>query len=79
MSDHYSVANSKEFWMETPAAVFPLIEVRAVGGKIFVTLLQGFGESIYYDALIEELKESGIDFTECGNEPITVADILIKA
>lgn len=67
----------KEFWTETPAGAFPLIEVAAVGGRIFVSLIQGFDETMYYQALIEELKANGIDFTECGNEPLSVADIVM--
>ncbi len=67
----------KEFWTETPSGAFPLIEVAAVGGRIFVSLLQGFDDTIYYQALFEELKANGIDFTECGNEPISVADIVM--
>ncbi len=67
----------KEFWTETPSGAFPLIEVAAVGGKIFASLLQGFDDTIYYQALIEELKANGIDFIECGNEPISVADIVM--
>ena len=67
----------KEFWTETPSGAFPLIEVAAVGGRIFVSLIQGFDDDMYYQALVEELKANGIDFTECGNEPISVADIVM--
>lgn len=67
----------KEFWTETPAGLFPIIEVGAVGGKIFVSLLQSFEETIYYQALIEELQANGIDFVQCGDEPISVADIVV--
>ena len=65
----------KEFWTETPVGPFPLIEVAAVNGKIFVSFLQPFSDRRYYNALIEELKENGIEYVECGMTPVSVADI----
>ncbi|MCR4658657.1 MAG: hypothetical protein K5770_20870 [Lachnospiraceae bacterium] len=67
----------KEFWTETPSGLFPVIEIGAVGGKIFVSLLQSFEETLYYQALVEELQANGIDFVQCGDEPISVADIVV--
>lgn len=32
----------REFWMETPSQSFPLIEISAVNGKIFISFLQPF-------------------------------------
>ena len=65
----------REFWTETPVGPFPLIEVAAVNGKIFVSFLQPFSDRRYYDALLDELKENGIEYVECGTTPVCVADI----
>ena len=65
----------REFWTETPVGPFPLIEVAAVNGKIFVSFLQPFSDRRYYDALLDELKENGIEYVECGTTPVSVADI----
>ncbi len=65
----------REFWTEAPVGPFPLIEVAAVNGKIFVSFLQPFSDRRYYDALIDELKENGIEYVECGTVPVCVADI----
>ncbi len=67
----------KEFWTETPAGRFPLIEIAAVNGNIFLSLLQGFEEKLYYQALLEELKANDIAFTECGVSPIRIAEIVM--
>ena len=52
-----------------------MIEVAAVNGKIFVSFLQPFSDRCYYDALLDELKENGIEYVECGMTPVCVADI----
>ena len=52
-----------------------MIEVAAVNGKIFVSFLQPFSDQCYYDALLDELKENGIEYVECGMTPVCVADI----
>ena len=65
----------REFWTQAPVGPFPLIEVAAVNGKIFVSFLQPFSDRRYYDALIDELKENGIEYVECGAVPVCVADI----
>ena len=70
-------AHIREFWTETPATIFPLIEVAAVNGTIFVCLLQGFEETVYYQALVDELEANGINYTPCGCEPIRIADIVV--
>ena len=65
----------REFWTETPVGPFPLIEVAAVNGKIFVSFLQPFSDRRYYDALIDELQENGIEYVECGTTHVCTADI----
>lgn len=65
----------REFWTETPTQSFPLIEIAAVNGNICVSFLQPFSERLYYNALLEELRENGIPYTECGTEPVSVAEI----
>ena len=67
----------KEFWTETPVGPFPLIEIAAVNGNIFVSFLQPFSDRRYYDALLDELKENGITFVECGTAPVCVAEISV--
>lgn len=63
------------FWTETPVGPFPLIEIAAVNGQICVSVLQPFSERIYYDALLAELKENDIPYTECGTAAVRVAGI----
>jgi len=65
----------REFWTETPVGPFPLIEIAAVNGNIFVSFLQPFADRRYYDALLDELKENGIACTECGTTPVCVAEM----
>ena len=65
----------REFWTETPVGPFPLIEVAAVNGRIFVSFLQPFSDRRYYDALLDELKENGIEYVECGSTTVSVAEI----
>lgn len=65
----------RQFWTETPVGPFPLIEIAAVNGNIFVSFLQPFSDRRYYDALLDELKENGINFVECGTTPVCVAEI----
>ena len=67
----------REFWTETPVGPFPLIEVAAVNGNIFVSFLQPFQDRRYYDALLDELKENGLEYVEYGMAPVCVADIKI--
>ena len=67
----------KEFWTETPVGPFPLIEIAAVNGNIFVSFLQPFSDRRYYDALLDELKENGITFVEFGTAPVCVAEISV--
>ena len=65
----------EEFWTETPAGPFPLIEVAAVNGRIFISFIQAFKERLYYDAFLKELQENGIQYSECGENEISVAEI----
>jgi hypothetical protein len=65
----------REFWTETPTQSFPLIEISAVNGNIFVSFLQPFSDRLYFDALLDELKENGIPYTECGIAEVNVAEI----
>ena len=67
-----------EFWEETPVDPFPLIEVAGVNGNICVSILQPFSDRRYYEALLEELKENRIAYTECGVMPVRVAEIQIE-
>ncbi len=41
------------------------------------TLDVPFSETLYYDALLEELKEHGIPYTEYGTEPNCTGDVLM--
>ena len=65
----------KEFWTSTPVGPFPLIEIAAVNGEIFVSMMQSFSEHLYYDAFLDELRSNNIEFTECGAEPVITAKI----
>ena len=65
----------REFWTETPAGQFTLIELSAVNGNVFVSMVEPYDDDIYYKALAEELKENGIAFKEFGKDPISVAEI----
>jgi len=65
----------REFWTETPVGPFPLIEIAAVNGNIFVSFLQPFADRRYYDALLGELKENGIPCVECGTASVRVAEM----
>ncbi len=67
----------REFWTETTVGVTPIIEISAVNGQIFLTVMQPFSETIYYDALLEEFKEHGIPFTECGTNLNHTADVIM--
>ena len=67
----------KEFWTETPAGSFPMLEIAAVNGNIFISLLQRFEEKLYYKALLEELKANSIEYIECGDCPIRIAEIVM--
>ena len=65
----------REFWTYTPAGPFPLIEVAAANGKVFLSIMQSFEEDMFYQALIDELKEHGIAYTEHGKSSVQVSDI----
>ncbi len=52
-------------------------QVAAVNGQIFLTIIQPFSETMYYDALLEELKEQGIPYTEYGTESNRTGDVLM--
>ena len=65
----------REFWVETPSDTFPLIELSAINGNVFVSFLQPFSERLYFDALLDELRENGIPYTECGTAQVNVAEI----
>ena len=65
----------REFWTETPSQSFPLIEISAVNGNISISFLQPFSERLYFDALLDELKENGIPCTDCGAAEVNVVEI----
>ena len=66
----------REFWIQSPPGFEPLLEVTAINGYFFVSFLQCFKESKYYDAFLEELGANGIEYEECGNEPVLTAGIV---
>jgi hypothetical protein len=49
--------------------------VAAVNGRIFISFIQAFKERLYYDAFLKELQENGIQYSECGENEISVAEI----
>lgn len=51
------------------------IEIMSNDGWFTVTMLQGFTSDVYYKALLEELKENGIEYVEEGVEPLDTPDI----
>jgi hypothetical protein len=65
----------RAFWTETPSQSFPLLEIAELNGNICVSFLQPFSERLYYDALLEKLRENGIPYRECGTAPVNVAEI----
>ena len=65
----------REFWTETPTGPFPLLELSAVNGIVFVSMVEPYQDNIYYEALLEELKENGITCREFEKDPISVAEI----
>ncbi len=67
----------RELWIETTVGGTPIIQVAAVNGQIFLTIMQPFSETLYYDALLEELKEQGIPYTEYGTESNRTGDVLM--
>ena len=66
-----------EFWTETPVGFFPLIEMAAVNGNICISIMQPFGEALYFRAFTEELEANGISYVECGSSAVSVADIVM--
>jgi len=56
----------QELWTETNVGRYPVVELAAVNGRIFISFMQSFDERIYFDALVEELKENGIGYIECS-------------
>ena len=64
-----------EFWTETPAGPFPLIELSAVNGNVFISMVEAFRENTYYEAFLEELKENNISYREYGKDLVMVAEM----
>jgi hypothetical protein len=54
----------REFWTHVPMANGFLIEIAAVNRNIFLSIHQNFEEDIYYKALLNELADNGIPYTE---------------
>ena len=46
-----------------------------MNGRIFISFIQAFAEHVYFDALVKELQEHGIQYTEFGENTIKVAEI----
>ena len=57
-------AHIREFWTHVPAANGFLTEIAAVNGNIFLSIQQNFEEDIYYRALLQQLEDNGIPYTE---------------
>ena len=64
-----------EFWTETPAGPFPLIELSAVNGNVFISMVEAFRENTYYEAFLEELKENNLSYREYGKDLVMVAEM----
>ena len=67
----------REFWVNTTVGGTPIIQLSAMNEQVFLTIIQPFSERMYYDALLEELKDQGIPYTECGTEPNLSPDIIM--
>ena len=65
-------AHIREFWTHVPVANGFLTEIAAVNGNIFLSIQQNFEEDIYYRALLKELEDNGIPYTE---RPAIINDI----
>lgn len=65
----------REFWTETPTGEFPLLELSAVNGNVYISMLQAYCEDVYYEAFKKELEENGITYEEHGMKPIQVPEI----
>ena len=53
-----------EFWTHVPAANNFLVEIAAVNGNIFLSFHQKFKEDKYYRAVLKQLEDNGIPYTE---------------
>ncbi|MDO4537484.1 MAG: hypothetical protein Q4B54_04925, partial [Coriobacteriales bacterium] len=65
------------FWVNTTVGGTPIIQLSAVNRQLFLTIIQPFSERTYYDALLEELRDQGIPYTECGTEPNLAPDVIM--
>ena len=52
-----------------------MMEISSFNGWFYVTLLQSFSSDVYYRALLEQMKQSGIEFVEEGCCPMGIAEI----
>lgn len=51
------------------------IEISSFNQWFYITLLQGFSNDVYYKALLNELKQNGIEYAEDGSVPLGTPDI----
>ena len=72
---HQLESHMLEFWTYTPAGPFPLIEVSAVNGKVFLSIMQSFEDDVFYKAFTDELKEHGLEYTEHGQSSVQISDM----
>lgn len=56
----------REFWTHVPVVSSFVIEVAAVNDNIFLSMGQDFREDTYYKAILKELDDLGIPYTEKG-------------
>ena len=55
-------AHIKEFWTHIPDTKRCVVELAAVNGQIFVSMLQGFKEDVYFKAFLKELDDNNISY-----------------
>ena len=65
----------REFWTETPGGPFPLLELSAINGNVYISMIQTFREDVYYQVFLKELEENGITVNEYGMTPIQTAEV----
>ena len=65
----------REFWTETPGGPFPLLELSAINGNVYISMIQTFREDVYYQVFLRELEENGITVNEYGMTPIQTAEV----
>ena len=54
---------------------FPLLELSAINGNVYISMIQTFREDVYYQVFFKELEENGITVNEYGMTPIQTAEV----